>query len=42
MGVGHVCGDAIESLNAMLKRAYNDHTAQTGGRGDGGGNNIGM
>ena len=28
---GAVCADVVESLNAILKRAYNDHTARGGG-----------
>ena len=35
-GLGTVCADVVESLNAILKRAYNDHTAPGGG-GDAGG-----
>ena len=31
VGLGAVCADVVESLNAILKRAYNDHTAR--GRG---------
>ena len=26
VGLGAVCADVVESLNAILKRAYNDHT----------------
>ena len=33
VGLGAVCADAVENLNGMLKRAYNDHTAS----GDAGG-----
>ena len=35
IGLGAVCADVVESLNAILKRAYNDHTA-CGGRNAGG------
>ena len=28
VGLGAVCADSVESLNAILKRAYNDHTAR--------------
>ena len=31
VGLGGVCADVVESLNALLKRAYNDHTARGGG-----------
>ena len=31
VGFGAVCADVVESLNAILKRAYNDHTARGGG-----------
>ena len=31
VGLGAVCADVVESLNAILKRAYNDHTARRGG-----------
>ena len=31
VGLGAVCADVVESLNAILKRAYNDHTARGGG-----------
>ena len=31
VGMGGVCADVVESLNALLKRAYNDHTARGGG-----------
>ena len=37
VGVGAVCADVVESLNAISKRAYNDHTARGGGGGDAGG-----
>ena len=33
VGLGAVCADVVESLNAILKRAYNDHTACRGGGG---------
>ena len=33
VGLGAVCADVVESLNAILKRAYNDHTARGGGGG---------
>ena len=33
-----MCADIVESLNAILKRAYNDHTARMGG--NAGGNGI--
>ena len=36
VGLGAVCADVVESLNAILKRAYNDHSG--GGGGGGGGN----
>ena len=36
VGLGAVCADVVESLNAILKRAYNDHTARGWG-GDAGG-----
>ena len=26
VGLGAVCTDVVENLNAILKRAYNDHT----------------
>ena len=26
-----MCADVVESLNAILKQAYNDHTARGGG-----------
>ena len=31
VGLGAVCADVVESLNAILKRAYNDHSGQGGG-----------
>ena len=31
VGVGAVCADVVESLNAILKRAYNDHSGRGGG-----------
>ena len=34
--LGAVCADVVESLNAILKRAYNDHLGRGGG--DAGGN----
>ena len=37
VGLGAVCADVVESLNAILKQAYNDHTARGGGGGDAGG-----
>ena len=30
VGLGAVCADVVESLNAILKWAYNDHTARGG------------
>ena len=30
VGLGRVCADVVESLSAILKRAYNDHTARAG------------
>ena len=30
VGLGAVCAYVIEKLNAILKRAYNDHTARWG------------
>ena len=36
MGFGAVCADVVESLNAIITRAYNDHTARGWG-GDAGG-----
>ena len=33
VGLGAVCADVVESLNAILKRPYNDHTARAGGGG---------
>ena len=30
VGLGAVCADVLESLNAILKQAYNDHTARMG------------
>ena len=36
VGLGAVCADVVESLNAILKRAYNDHSGRGGG--DAGGN----
>ena len=34
VGLGAVCADVVESLNAILKRAYNDHTlCNAGGNG---------
>ena len=31
VGFGAMCAHVVESLNAILKRAYNDHTARGGG-----------
>ena len=31
VGLGAVCADVVESLNAILKRAYNDHSGRGGG-----------
>ena len=31
-GLGVVCADVVESLNAIVKRAYNDHMARCGRR----------
>ena len=31
VGLGAACADVVESLNAILKRAYNNHTARVGG-----------
>ena len=31
MGLGVVSPDVVESLNAILKKAYSDHTARGGG-----------
>ena len=31
VGLAAVCADVVESLNAILKRAYNDHTTRGGG-----------
>ena len=28
VGLGVVCADVVESLNANVKRAYNNHTAR--------------
>ena len=28
VGLGAVCADVVESLNAILKRTYNDHTGR--------------
>ena len=39
VGLGAVCADVVESLNAILKRAYKDHPARGGG-GGGCGNGI--
>ena len=36
VGLGAVCADVVESLNAILKRAYNDHSGRGGGGGAGG------
>ena len=33
VSLGAVCADVVESLNAILKRAYDDHTARGGGGG---------
>ena len=33
VGLGAVCAQVVESLNAILKRAYDDHTARGGGGG---------
>ena len=38
VGLGAVCADVVESLNAISKRAYNDHSRPGGGGGDAGGN----
>ena len=35
VGLGAVCADVVESLNAILKRAYNNHTARRGGNAGG-------
>ena len=35
VGLGAVCADVVESLNAILRRAYNDHSGRGG---DAGGN----
>ena len=32
-GLGAVCADVVESLNAIFKRAYNDHLGRGGGGG---------
>ena len=32
VGLGAVCADVVETLNAILKRAYDDLTARAGGR----------
>ena len=37
VGLGVVCTDVVESLNAILKRAYNDHTSRGGGGTEGNG-----
>ena len=34
VGFGAVCADVVESLNAILQRSYNDHTARPPGGGD--------
>ena len=31
VGLGAVCADVVESLNTILKRAYNDHSGRGGG-----------
>ena len=31
VGLGAVCADVVESLNAILKRTYNDHSGRRGG-----------
>ena len=31
VGLGAMCADVVESLNAILKRAYNDHSGRGGG-----------
>ena len=31
VGLGAVCSDVVESLNTILKRAYNDHSGGGGG-----------
>ena len=31
VGLGAVCADVVESLNSILKRAYNDHSGRGGG-----------
>ena len=33
VGLGALCADVVESLNAILKRAYNDHSGWGGCRG---------
>ena len=33
VGLRAVCADVVESLNAILKRAYNNRTASGGGGG---------
>ena len=40
VGLGAVCTDVVHGLNAILKRAYNDHTDRGGGGGDAGGYGI--
>ena len=43
VGLGAVGADVVESLNTILKQAYNHHTARAGGGGggrDAGGNGI--
>ena len=37
VGLGAVCGDVVERVNTIVKRAYNHHTARKGGEGDAGG-----
>ena len=31
VGLGALCADVVESLNTILKRAYNDHSGRGGG-----------
>ena len=38
VGLGAMCADVVERLNAILKRAYNDSLGPVGGGGDAGGN----
>ena len=41
VGLGAVCANVVESLNAILKRAYNNHTARGGGDAGGYGTRMG-